>query len=343
MHERRRRVPGHRAGDRGGDLRKPVGKHSVLRLCPLPRVAHKGRQSTQGSSAASTEKGSTGESAVYYADHAAELVYHVAPLMPSDGAANLHKKRLVSKDYVLVVWSEDGLYDDTALESPYNDLKIIISPPCLWPLQRPCHSQRQARGSHRSSSHRASPGHHRCRQVRPRAPCPPHGNERVPRHRGLSHRARTPLRPPPAHPRRHHPPLPLGPHTWRPFHAPVLPPLHRRKDLIQCRNASCRSFCSSHLPATAEASTATAKTTTSTSSIAAVPPAATANTTKSTPIPQRPAAAAFLPPQPPTTYEQRQQWQQQQHGSAKRGSTTCDCPYKATARTASAPAFFSPA
>lgn len=48
--------------------------------------------------------------------------------MPSDGAANLHKKRLVSKDYVLVVWSEDGLYDDTALESPYNDLKIIISP-----------------------------------------------------------------------------------------------------------------------------------------------------------------------------------------------------------------------
>ena len=91
-------------------------------------MAHKGRQSTQGSSAASTEKGSTGESAVYYADHAAELVYHVAPLMPSDGAANLHKKRLVSKDYVLVVWSEDGLYDDTALESPYNDLKIIISP-----------------------------------------------------------------------------------------------------------------------------------------------------------------------------------------------------------------------
>ena len=73
-------------------------------------------------------KGSTGESAVYYADHAAELIYHVAPLMPSDGAANLHKKRLISKDYVLVVWSEDGLYDDTALESPHNDLKIVISP-----------------------------------------------------------------------------------------------------------------------------------------------------------------------------------------------------------------------
>ena len=144
-------------------------------------------------------KGSTGESAVYYADHAAELVYHVAPLMPSDGAANLHKKRLVSKDYVLVVWSEDGLYDDTALESPLQRPQYHHLPPRLWPLQRPCHSQRQARGSHRSSTHRASPGHHRCRQVRPRAPCPPHGNERVPRHRGLSHRARTPLRPPPAH------------------------------------------------------------------------------------------------------------------------------------------------
>ena len=76
-------------------------------------------------------KGATGEQTMYYADHAAELVYHVAPFMSSDAdpaAANARKKRLISKDYVLIVWSEDGLYDDSALESLCHDFKIVISP-----------------------------------------------------------------------------------------------------------------------------------------------------------------------------------------------------------------------
>jgi hypothetical protein len=72
-------------------------------------------------------KGSTGEFAPYYADFSTEMIYHVAPLMPNS-ATNSHKKRLISKDYVLIVWSEDGVYDDNMLESMFHDVKIIITP-----------------------------------------------------------------------------------------------------------------------------------------------------------------------------------------------------------------------
>lgn len=74
-----------------------------------------------------SRRGAHGESAPYYADCLTEVVYHVAPLMPHS-ETNTHKKRLISKDFVLIVWSEDGSYDENTLDSHDNHLKIIIHP-----------------------------------------------------------------------------------------------------------------------------------------------------------------------------------------------------------------------
>eukprot|EP00727_Mastigamoeba_balamuthi_P001043 m51a1_g10936 hypothetical protein (1316) ;mRNA; r:156656-163696 len=71
--------------------------------------------------------GTTGDVAPYYADCSTELMFHVATLIPNN-QTNMHKKRLISKDYVLIVWSENGLFDDESLDSSYHHLKIIITP-----------------------------------------------------------------------------------------------------------------------------------------------------------------------------------------------------------------------
>ncbi|KAH3766730.1 rap/ran GTPase-activating protein [Pelomyxa schiedti] len=72
-------------------------------------------------------KGSTGVLAPYYATFSSEVVFHIASKMPNQ-QQNQHKKRLIGKDYVLIVWSEDGNYDTGCLESLFHDVKLIISP-----------------------------------------------------------------------------------------------------------------------------------------------------------------------------------------------------------------------
>lgn len=74
-----------------------------------------------------SRRGAHGDTAPYYADCLTEVVYHVAPLMPHS-ETNTHKKRLISKDFVLIVWSEDDNYDENTLDSLDNHLKIIIHP-----------------------------------------------------------------------------------------------------------------------------------------------------------------------------------------------------------------------
>ncbi|KAH3761930.1 rap/ran GTPase-activating protein [Pelomyxa schiedti] len=69
----------------------------------------------------------TGATAPYYANFSTEVIFHVSSKMPNH-QQNQHKKRLIGKDYVLIVWSEDGNYDPCCLESVFHDVKIVISP-----------------------------------------------------------------------------------------------------------------------------------------------------------------------------------------------------------------------
>ena len=80
-------------------------------------------------------KGSTGRSALYYADFATEFAFHVAPLMSlASGNASASdeerakKRRVLGKDYVLIVWSDDGSYDAAAFPNMQQNVKIVISP-----------------------------------------------------------------------------------------------------------------------------------------------------------------------------------------------------------------------
>ncbi|KAH3757916.1 rap/ran GTPase-activating protein [Pelomyxa schiedti] len=67
---------------------------------------------------------STGTTAPYFATFNSEIIFHVSTRMNNISA----KKRLIGKDFVLVVWTEDGNYDPKTLESQYHDVKIIITP-----------------------------------------------------------------------------------------------------------------------------------------------------------------------------------------------------------------------
>lgn len=101
-------------------------------------------------------KGSMGKHTLYYADHATEVAFHVAPFINDENKNNSDdsddkkekgeekkekenaseaeekrgalKRRLIAKDYVLIVWSDDGSYDDSAFPNMQQNVKIIISP-----------------------------------------------------------------------------------------------------------------------------------------------------------------------------------------------------------------------
>eukprot|EP01105_Mastigella_eilhardi_P013843 TRINITY_DN3158_c0_g1_i1.p1 TRINITY_DN3158_c0_g1~~TRINITY_DN3158_c0_g1_i1.p1 ORF type:complete len:1086 (-),score=189.19 TRINITY_DN3158_c0_g1_i1:690-3947(-) len=66
-------------------------------------------------------KQTTGTWAPYYANFESEVIFHVATIIP-----NLqHKKRLINRDLVLVVWAEDIDFD---AQNMSNQFKIIINP-----------------------------------------------------------------------------------------------------------------------------------------------------------------------------------------------------------------------
>lgn len=49
----------------------------------------------------------TGNLAPYYADLDTEVIFHVSTLMPDRGGTQMHKRRLILADRVLISWVED--------------------------------------------------------------------------------------------------------------------------------------------------------------------------------------------------------------------------------------------
>jgi hypothetical protein len=74
---------------------------------------------------------SNGQSSIYYADFMNEVMYHVAPLMPTDieDETQLKKKRHIGNDPIHIVWCELGKeYDPTTITSQFNQAHIIVYP-----------------------------------------------------------------------------------------------------------------------------------------------------------------------------------------------------------------------
>ena len=81
-------------------------------------------------------EGKGGEESVYWCSSSAELMWHVATMMPTvrdaSGAVDavqLAKKRQVGNDYVHVVWSEHGReYRPNTISSHFNHVHIVLYP-----------------------------------------------------------------------------------------------------------------------------------------------------------------------------------------------------------------------
>lgn len=72
-----------------------------------------------------------GNSSVYYADSAHDVMFHVSPLMPtsSTDAQQILKKRHVGNDPVHIVWNDNLCeYDVQTISSQFNEAHIIIYP-----------------------------------------------------------------------------------------------------------------------------------------------------------------------------------------------------------------------
>ena len=72
-----------------------------------------------------------GDYSLYSDKNRTEIMYHVAPLFPSDETdkQQLKKKRHIGNDNVQIVWSEsDNEYDTATVKSQFNDAHIIIYP-----------------------------------------------------------------------------------------------------------------------------------------------------------------------------------------------------------------------
>jgi len=74
----------------------------------------------------------TGEVAPYYSNYSTEVIFHVSTLMmnsPND-SEQAHKKRLINKDHVLIVWIEDDVenYSYESIFKPFNEIHIVIHP-----------------------------------------------------------------------------------------------------------------------------------------------------------------------------------------------------------------------
>lgn len=83
-------------------------------------------------------KGSFGKRTLYYSDYATEVAFHVAPFIVNESGDKLkpgdengwseQKRRMIANDYVLIVWSDDDSYDETAFPNMNQNVKIVISP-----------------------------------------------------------------------------------------------------------------------------------------------------------------------------------------------------------------------
>jgi hypothetical protein len=71
----------------------------------------------------------TGDLTPYYADLYTEAIFHVSTMMPDRGGTQVHKRRLVLADRVLISWVEDVTqYRFELLEDCKAAVNIVISP-----------------------------------------------------------------------------------------------------------------------------------------------------------------------------------------------------------------------
>jgi hypothetical protein len=75
--------------------------------------------------------GRVGRTSIYSADFVNEVMFHVAPLMPTDASdeQQVVKKKHIGNDHVHVVWCEgDRDYDVSTITSQFNQAHIVVYP-----------------------------------------------------------------------------------------------------------------------------------------------------------------------------------------------------------------------
>ncbi|GAM19009.1 hypothetical protein SAMD00019534_021840 [Acytostelium subglobosum LB1] len=75
-------------------------------------------------------KGLHGKYAPYYATSSRETIFHVTTLMPNQGSSVEHKKKLLGKDSVVIVWYDGTLeeYEQLKIENITSRVQIVITP-----------------------------------------------------------------------------------------------------------------------------------------------------------------------------------------------------------------------
>ena len=72
-----------------------------------------------------------GKSSVFYSDFMNEVMFHVAPLLPTDPTdpQQIYKKRHIGNDHIHIVWCEqENDYDITTITSQFNKAHFVIYP-----------------------------------------------------------------------------------------------------------------------------------------------------------------------------------------------------------------------
>ncbi|KAH0789411.1 Rap/ran-GAP family protein [Histomonas meleagridis] len=72
-----------------------------------------------------------GKTSIYYANFTDEIMFHIAPLLPTDPKDDqqIYKKRHIGNDHIHIVWCEQGRdYDITTITSQFNQAHIVIYP-----------------------------------------------------------------------------------------------------------------------------------------------------------------------------------------------------------------------
>ncbi|KAH0794016.1 Rap/ran-GAP family protein [Histomonas meleagridis] len=72
-----------------------------------------------------------GTTSIYYSDFLDEIMFHIAPLIPTDykDEQQIYKKRHIGNDHIHIVWCEQGKdYDITTITSQFNKAHIVIYP-----------------------------------------------------------------------------------------------------------------------------------------------------------------------------------------------------------------------
>jgi hypothetical protein len=78
-----------------------------------------------------TKNSQNGVTSVYYADFMNEIMFHIAPLIPTDPSDHqqIYKKRHIGNDHIHIVWSEANQeYDPSTITSQFNQAHIIVYP-----------------------------------------------------------------------------------------------------------------------------------------------------------------------------------------------------------------------